>query len=117
MLSEFGKFSRKLRIDNDELLLDMARKLGVSTSFLSSVEIGRKSVPSEWEQNLSKLYDLTNDQIVELKKAITNSTKSLKFDLTERDDTSREILMAFARKLDTMEDAEKGSILEILSKV
>lgn len=33
MLTNFGKISRKLRIDNNELLLDMATYLGVSTAF------------------------------------------------------------------------------------
>ena len=42
MLSEFGKFSRKLRIDRDELLIDMAKKLGVKPAFLSAVEFGNK---------------------------------------------------------------------------
>ncbi len=33
MLTDLGKISRKLRIDNNELLLDMATYLGVSTAF------------------------------------------------------------------------------------
>lgn len=31
-MTELGKFLRKLRIDNDEIMLDMANKLGVSSS-------------------------------------------------------------------------------------
>ena len=33
MITKFGKFCRKLRIDNGELLYDMADKLGVSSVF------------------------------------------------------------------------------------
>ena len=43
MTTNFGKFCRKLRIDNDELLYDMAAKLGVSSAFLSKVENGKKN--------------------------------------------------------------------------
>ena len=33
-LTEFGKFLRKLRIDNEELLKDMAIKLNTTPAFL-----------------------------------------------------------------------------------
>ena len=49
MLSPFGKFCRKLRLERGELLLDMAKKLQVQSSYLSSVEVGRKSVPESWK--------------------------------------------------------------------
>ena len=42
-VTEFGKFSRKLRIENDELLRDMANKLGVTASYLSAEEIYQKN--------------------------------------------------------------------------
>ena len=42
MLTSLGKFLRKIRIDNDEYLKDMADKLGVTVSFLSAVENGKK---------------------------------------------------------------------------
>ncbi len=58
MLTSFGKILRKLRIDHSERLLDMAEKLDVSVSFLSSVEIGKKSVPVGMEEKIIKLYAL-----------------------------------------------------------
>ncbi len=45
MLTSFGKILHKLRIDDSKRLLDMAKKLDISVSFLSSAEIGRKSIP------------------------------------------------------------------------
>ena len=33
MVTELGKFLRKIRIDNNELLLDMAQTLNVSSAF------------------------------------------------------------------------------------
>ena len=41
-LTSLGKFLRKLRIDRGELLRTMSNKLGISMSFLSSVENGKK---------------------------------------------------------------------------
>ena len=43
MLTSFGKFCRKLRINNGELLYDMAEKLDVSSAFLSKVENGKRN--------------------------------------------------------------------------
>ena len=38
MLTELGKILRKIRIDRQELLRDMAGTLGVSVAYLSAVE-------------------------------------------------------------------------------
>ncbi|KHF28295.1 Helix-turn-helix domain protein [Anoxybacillus sp. BCO1] len=56
MLTEFGRFCRKLRIDNGELLKHMADKLGVTSSYLSAVENGKRNVPQDWvEKNCKSL--------------------------------------------------------------
>lgn len=45
MVNNFGKFCRKLRIDRNERLYDMAKRLNVSSAFLSKVENGQKKPP------------------------------------------------------------------------
>ncbi len=57
-VTEFGKFSRKLRIENDELLRDMANKLGVTASYLSAVEIGKRNIPKNGKILLLTLISL-----------------------------------------------------------
>lgn len=116
MLSEFGKFSRKLRMKKNELLIDMAQKLNVTPSFLSAVEVGKKSIPEKWEQQIIEDYELNQEEAFELKQAIANSIRQLKFDLTQRKEEDRDLLLAFARKLDTLDTKEKESILNILNK-
>lgn len=66
MKTTFGKFVAKLRIDHSETQLDMAKKLGVTASYLSAVELGKREVPPEWIHSLSSLYELTPSQKVEL---------------------------------------------------
>ena len=46
-LTEFGKAVRKARIECDQTLANMASALGVTPAFLSSVETGRKKIPTE----------------------------------------------------------------------
>ena len=65
-LTEFGKFLRKLRIDNGELLKDMAIKLNVTPPFLSMVETGRRSIPKKWEEEIEKIYSLSLKEKEEL---------------------------------------------------
>ena len=55
-LTEFGKFLRKLRIDNGELLKDMAIKLNTTPAFLSMVETGRRSIPKKLEEEIENSY-------------------------------------------------------------
>lgn len=65
-LTEFGKFLRKLRIDNGELLKDMAIKLNTTPAFLSMVETGKISIPKKWEEEIEKIYSLSLKQKEEL---------------------------------------------------
>lgn len=62
----FGKYLAKLRIDNDEKLKDMACKLKVSPSFLSNVETGKKMFPGRFVSEIAVLYNLNNEQKIEL---------------------------------------------------
>ena len=50
MITELGKELRKIRIDQDERLLDMAERLEKSAAFVSAVEVGKKSPPSGFEE-------------------------------------------------------------------
>ncbi|HAH61855.1 MAG TPA: transcriptional regulator, partial [Treponema sp.] len=45
MLTEFGKFLKKMRIDKSETLAVMAGKLGISAAYLSSIENGTRDIP------------------------------------------------------------------------
>lgn len=78
MATEFGKFCRKLRIDNDEHMVNMAEKLGVTSSYLSAVENGKRKVPEEWFNEISKHYTLTSSQIIELGNLILIDKLSIK---------------------------------------
>jgi len=116
MLTLFGKFCRKLRIDNGELLKDMADKLGVTSSYLSAVETGKRNVPAEWSVKLTNLYSLSRTESAALNEAIHESQLSIKFDLNEMRKDERNLVLAFARKLDGLDDDDKKQIQSILSR-
>ena len=77
MLTSLGRFLRKLRIDRNELLKDMAAKLDISVSFLSAVENGKKHMPASWNKQICDLYDLTESQCSEFTNAVAETEDSL----------------------------------------
>ncbi len=63
MTAPVGKILRKLRIDHDERLSDMARHLAVSPAFLSAVERGKKPPPLRLVQAVVTKYPLPADDL------------------------------------------------------
>jgi len=110
MATAFGKFCRMLRIKHDEVLRDMALKLGVSSSYLSAVENGKRPTPPSWRNVLIQLYLLTNQESIELDDAINQSQQKVEFNLNIFSDKDRDILLAFARQCDSADDDTKISL-------
>lgn len=116
MLTLFGKFIRKLRIDHGELLKEMADKLNVTSSYLSAVETGKRNVPQEWPEKITQLYQLNSEQCSELRSAIEGSQLSVKIDLLSSSTKDKNLAMAFAREFKELGESEKSEILNILQR-
>ena len=99
MLTSLGRFLRKLRIDRNELLKDMAEKLNVSVSFLSAVENGKKHMPASWNMQICELYELTDDQRSEFTRVIAETEDTLDMNLSGAGMNSRRLAVSFARNL------------------
>ena len=115
-LTEFGKFSRKLRIDNGELLKDMAIKLNVTDSYLSEVEIGKRNIPEKWEEEIVRAYHLNLQEREELKEAIIYSKKVFKINVENFEKEEKDLILMLARKVDNMDEKEKNNLKQILFK-
>lgn len=98
-LADFGKFCKKLRIDNEQITSDVAKCYGVSCSFISAMEHGERNIPEHIRSVLIKLYNLTNDQQKELDKIIFDHNNKTNLDLTKFDDKQRKAILDFAYKL------------------
>lgn len=55
------KFQWVVRLRNNHVMKNMADSMGVSVSFLSSIEHGRKPVPNNWFDKLEGVYILDNE--------------------------------------------------------
>ncbi|MBP2057930.1 transcriptional regulator with XRE-family HTH domain [Lactobacillus colini] len=113
-VTALGKFLRKLRIDREERLYDMAKKVGVSSAFLSGVENGHKKVPASLVNDIASIYNLDAIQIQELNDAVELSKGSL--DLTGFSPEKQETMLKLARKFDDLTDKDKSIITTILMK-
>lgn len=110
MLTGFGKFCRRLRIDRDEILLDMANKLGVSVAFLSGVENGKRKPPKDWESKIIQAYNLTGKMADELKELIYEAQNDSMLDVSNLRADDKKLVLEFARKIEAMSPEDKQSI-------
>lgn len=116
MLTGIGKFLRKLRIDNGEILKDMADALEVSSAFLSAVENGKKKMPDSWREKLKDIYSFSSEQSEELQKAIIDTNDMVEINLHNTNDDSRNLAISFAREFNSLDEETSKKILEILKR-
>ena len=116
MTTTLGKFLRKLRIDREEILFDMARNLGVSPAFLSAVENGKKKAPDSWSQKISELYNLSPSQIEELNRALTETKTVVEINIRDSSPQEKELALTFARSFESLDKDTTEKIIKLLTK-
>lgn len=116
MVTELGKFLRKVRIDNSELLADMAKKLGVSPAFLSQVENGNKRPSGEWEDIIINKYKLNQSQKEELSVYLFEAMNMKNIDISHYDKNEKDVMLAFARKINTIDHEKLKAIKKMLEE-
>lgn len=116
MVTSLGKFLRKLRIENDELLKNMAEKIGVASSTLSSIESGRRNPPKGFMDKLKETYELTEPQLIELEQSLLHSRNEIALNIKEMSSNDRDIAVAFARRFESLSASDKKRIKDILNE-
>lgn len=116
MLTLFGKELRKIRIEHNELMKDMAGKLGVTVSYLSAVENGKRNVPQTWINYIVNLYDLSQEKAIQLQNLYYEDQNSIDISLENKNDQDKDILFALARRYDALDSCDKEQLLAILKK-
>lgn len=114
--TKFGEFVRILRIGRHEVMGDMAKRLGVKSSFLSAVENGKKNVPEDWVEKLAACYELSLDMKRDLERAISESKTQYKLSVMDKGVVQRKAAAVFAREFENMDDETANKVLELLSK-
>ena len=114
MATTFGKELRKLRIDKDENIHSMAKKLGISISYLSAIEAGSRNIPSGMVDKIIEKYHLNKERSEIMRQAEAESAKEIDIDLSTVSVEQRKLVFALSRKLNDISDEE---CLDILNKL
>ena len=122
VMSNLSKFLRKLRIDNDEFLVDMAKTLEISSAHLSSIENGRKTVPADFSEKLKSNYNLTDEQTEELETYIAEANRQVLIDLESIQEKKNfpvyaKTAVKFAKELSKLDTSHLDQIQQILQQV
>lgn len=115
MLTPFGKVLRVFRVNNNELLKDMASRLDVTPAYLSAIENGKKEPTDELVARLYRAYSFTPDQKQELEEARAKTQKFIKLSFDNDDDGDLGLL--FARSLGSLSDTQRRDIRQILDQL
>lgn len=83
MITEFGKLLRIIRVNSGDSAKEMAQKLNMSPSYLSTIENGKRNIPPDMEELLIKAYKLSERDKAKLRKAMVDSSDTVKIDLTD----------------------------------
>ncbi|MCJ8162321.1 helix-turn-helix domain-containing protein [Acinetobacter zhairhuonensis] len=111
-LTDFGKAIRKLRIDYDTNLNELATSIGVSSAFLSAVETGKKPISAELITKITNALGLSKVEENLLTHAASQSVDNVTVRTNSPEEA--EIALMFARRIqdDTLNMAQLRKILE-----
>ncbi len=116
MLTRLGKELRKIRLDNDELLKDMAQKLGVTVAYLSAVENGKRKFPDAWVKIIASEYRLEEHEIENLQRLAFDERDSINISMENANAHERSLAYSFARRFHDLSDNEIIEIEKILKR-
>lgn len=116
-VTALGKFLRKVRIDKNEILKDMAENLRVSVAQLSAIELGKRSVSAEFIDNFMGTYADTVLSREDFQCLVDLSQPVHKEDFHNASEKQRELFVTFARKYKELPESEANVWLETLKKM
>ena len=97
MLTEFGKVMRIIRINTGDSMRDMAAKIGMSATYLSAIETGKRNIPANMEELLFSHYNFSEKDKKKIKDSIEKSASHVKIDLTEMADKKKKLIYSISK--------------------
>lgn len=114
MLTELGKRLRMIRIEENELLKDMAIRLNITPAYLSSIENGKRVPTRKFIDKVVDTYDLLTEAVEDLMKAYYLTLEEVSIDLKQKNTKQQELGLVFARKFDELGEDKVRKLLSIL---
>lgn len=114
MITKFGKQLRKLRIDKTITLRAMADEMGISPSYLSSIETGKRNISENFFSSVVNYFGLQGSDVDMLRQYADLSRNEITLLLEEANDAQKKSAVFFARRLNELSDDDLSKINKIL---
>lgn len=116
MITEFGKALRKMRIDRNEYIKDMAENLYISVSYLSAIETGKRAIPENIVGRIAHAYGLEPDEVDALNQLKDKSNREVRISLIGKTSKQIEAILRFAKCVGAMNDEKLDNIVRIMDE-
>lgn len=115
-VTAFGKILRKLRIDYSEVLETMAKRLGISSAYLSAIENNGRDIPEDFIAKIANEYNLNESQINELEeaKAQTRGAVAVQFENQKTEQNYVQAAVMFARDFSKLTSTQVEQLRNLL---
>ena len=114
-MTPFGKAVRHLRIENEMLLGGLADALGVSSSYLSQIEAGKKPIPPGFPDRVAQIMKLEAPAAADLRQQAAISMSEFKIVIETGAPASDRILAGqLAHEFARLTPEAKDSIAKLL---
>lgn len=115
-MTDFAKFTRMLRVESDERLGHMAKKLGVSSAFLSRVENGLAKPSEKILTGLYQNYSLSDKQKERLKKIFDEAREKNPLEIFKLSPQNHQLVLRLAQSIEKFDDEELIELEERISE-
>ena len=110
-------FMKRLRLNhNDQTMMAMSKDLGISVSFLSSIENGKRNMSDDMFLLICEKYHLTVSQIEELNYLRTLNSSKINVPLDSMSSELKSTTVKFLSSADELSEADLKKINSILNK-
>lgn len=114
-LTPFGRRIRELRAERGVTQKEMAAALGISTAYLSALELGQRGLPAWYlVQRIIAYFNVIWDEAGELERLAQLSHPRVKLDTEGLGPEATELANRFARRLPGLTPQEIAALMAIL---
>lgn len=115
--SSLSMLLKRIRLNNnDETLTEMAKRLNISTSYLSSVENEKRNMTNEMYRSICQIYELSPDQCEELLYLKNLASSRLNVNLESLEPGAKKTTVKFLSNVDSLSDDDLARINKIINK-
>lgn len=115
--SSLSLFLKKIRLNNnDETLTEMAKRLNISTSYLSSVENEKRNMTDEMYRSICTLYELTPAQCDEFLYLKILASSRINVDLNSLEPDAKKTTVKFLSNVESLSEEDLARINKIINE-